>query len=276
MSTSWDAVPMLAKKYDPKKTKTKFPLLVQPKLDGVRVCWNGNRAYSRTGKPLNIGGQLLRNLETAARGIPLDGELYAHDATFEQISGGARRLVAKTHEVPLTFVVFDLPGTASCGDRLRHLKSLGFNPFDEIKDYNPGEILTLEHSWLFSVSEIESQLQTYISRGFEGMILRNPDAPYLGKRTPYLLKYKRFIEEEATVVGLIPGKGKHEGRLGALRVRGVSWVCNVGTGFSDEERERFWDSPECIMKKLITVSYQEKTANGTPRFPSFKGVRDYE
>ena len=74
------------------------------------------------------------------------------------------------------------------------------------------------------------------------------------------------------VTGYEKGKGKHKGRVGALNVKldnGIEF--SVGTGLSDAERE----NPPPV-GSIVTVSYQELTDDGVPRFPSYIGVRDYE
>ena len=100
-------------------------------------------------------------------------------------------------------------------------------------------------------------------------MLRKPGSFYETKRSNTLLKVKSFFDAEAVVIDHEPGKGKHKGRLGALVCRTAAGAeCNVGTGFSDKERQ----SPPAIGSK-ITYRYQELGKdNGVPRFPSFVGV----
>jgi DNA ligase-1 len=108
-------------------------------------------------------------------------------------------------------------------------------------------------------------------RGWEGIMLRNPDASYERKRTRNLLKVKPVVDEEFTVVDVQAGTGKHEGRMGALVCERDGETFKVGTGFTDADREQSdW------VGKTITVEYFELTPRGVPRHPRFKGVRDYE
>ena len=105
--------------------------------------------------------------------------------------------------------------------------------------------------------------------GGEGVMLRQPDSPYVAGRSPTLLKIKRFKDAEARVVGHEPGRGRHKGRLGALLVEIPSGVrFAVGTGLTDGHREM----PPAI-GAVITYRYQELTDAGVPRFPVFAGVR---
>ena len=81
---------------------------------------------------------------------------------------------------------------------------------------------------------------------------------------------KSFHDAEAQVIGHIPGKGRHKGRLGALEVKlPDGTVFSVGTGFSDAERD---DPPP--VGAIVTFRYQELTKAGVPRFPSYVAVRD--
>jgi DNA ligase 1 len=85
-----------------------------------------------------------------------------------------------------------------------------------------------------------------------------------------LLKMKAWYDTEAVVIGYQPGKGKHAGRVGALRIRtanGVEFL--LGTGLSDTER----DNPPPIGSR-VTFRYRSLTPRGLPRFASFYRTRD--
>ena len=105
--------------------------------------------------------------------------------------------------------------------------------------------------------------------GGEGLILRHPTAAHRGGRTTDVLKVKSKKDDEALVIGHEPGKGKHEGRLGALLCKLRSGVTfKVGTGFSDAERE---DPPP--VGSVVTIQYFELTEARVPRFPAYQRVR---
>jgi DNA ligase-1 len=106
--------------------------------------------------------------------------------------------------------------------------------------------------------------------GGEGLMLHRASAPWLPGRSGQVLKLKPLHDAEATVVGHQAGRGRHEGRLGALRVRSDAGVVfEIGTGFSDAERAR----PPATGTR-ISYTHRGYTPTGVPRFASFLRVRD--
>ena len=99
-------------------------------------------------------------------------------------------------------------------------------------------------------------------------MLRKPGSKYEGKRSSTLLKMKKMLDDEATVIKHVPGQGKHTGRLGALfcqLANGKSF--KIGTGFSDKDRE---NPPD--IGSVVSFAYQELSRDGIPRFPVFRGI----
>ena len=128
----------------------------------------------------------------------------------------------------------------------------------------------LEQFELGSRQALNNKLEEMVKAGGEGLMLHRADAQYTTGRSDVLLKMKLWHDAEATVIGHQPGKGKHLGRLGALRVRtedGVEFM--LGTGVSDADRQ----NPPPI-GTIITFRYRELTSRGLPRFASFYRVRD--
>src|SRR5690242_19458383 len=100
-------------------------------------------------------------------------------------------------------------------------------------------------------------------------MVRKPGSLYEVGRSSTLFKVKSFHDAEGRVVDHVPGTGKHKGRLGSLLLEMPNGTrFNVGTGFSDAERE---NPPE--IGAIVTYRYQELSNGGVPRFPTFVGVR---
>jgi DNA ligase 1 len=127
--------------------------------------------------------------------------------------------------------------------------------------------------------------QKAIDGGYEGIMLKDPLAPYECKRSVAWLKLKPFIEVSLTVVATEEGTGKNVGKMGALVCEGIddgkAIRVNVGSGFTDQQRDEFWSCR--VDGQVVEVRADAVTQNqdGTyslrfPRFKSFRGFKTGE
>ena len=230
--------------------------LVSEKYDGVRAIWDGRVLHFRSGLPVAAPAWFLGRLPAPA----LDGELWLDRGRFEALSGIVRKAVpvdAEWHS--LHYQVFDLPGVGG--------------PFVE----RAGRIATLAHQldWpqlaavqqspLVDRAALQRRFEDVVRGGGEGLVLHRSSARWRPGRSDDLLKLKPLHDAEAVVTAHLAGHGKHEGRLGALRVRnGTGAEFLVGTGFTDAQRQR----PPAPGTR-ITYTHRGFTAGGVPRFASF-------
>jgi len=123
-----------------------------------------------------------------------------------------------------------------------------------------------------------------VEQGFEGVMIKDVDAPYECKRSHHMLKAKPFIEVTLEVKDVEAGTGRNEGRLGAFVCEGTDdgkdIHVNVGSGFSDGHRDDFWTHRDSIIGQMVEVRADAVTQNqdGTYslRFPRFKSFRGFE
>lgn len=258
--------PILAHSFDPARVDPEG-YWVSEKFDGVRACWTGDRLLTRTGKAIHAPGAWLAALPP---GVALDGELTLGRGRFQDTVSIVRRKLKVSEEdwAGVRYLVFDAPAAAGpFEDRLVALRAaLGKGRGGE-----GAVVVDVAQERCEGGAHLDRLLEAMLAGGGEGLMLRAPGSAYKpGKRTRDLLKVKRFHDAEATVIEHVPGKGKHKGRLGALRVKcpatGVEF--KVGTGFSDAQRQ---DPPP--VGAAVTYKYQEKTRAGAPRFPVFLRVR---
>jgi DNA ligase 1 len=129
--------------------------------------------------------------------------------------------------------------------------------------------------------------QKAIDGGYEGIMIKDPDAGYECKRSVAWLKLKPFIEVSLTVTAVEEGTGRNVGKLGALVCEGVddekSIRVNVGSGFSDSNRDDYWTAREEVVGKVVEVRADAVTQNQDgsyslrfPRFIRFRGFKDGE
>ena len=234
---------------------------VSEKLDGVRAIWDGRQLRFRSGNRVPAPGWFIEALPEQ----PLDGELWLGRGTFDRLSATVRRDPPDDAEWrQVRYMIFELPGApGTFTERLERLKSLfagGVPPW-----------LTLVDQFrLADERALGGALAEVVRRGGEGLMLHRADAPYETGRSSTLLKVTPWLDAEARVVAHLPGKGRHAGRLGALRVEmpdGRRFV--LGTGFSDSQRR----NPPAIGSR-VTYRYRELGRSGIPRFARFLRVRE--
>ena len=258
--------PALAHTYNPKKDNGSFPKLVQYKLDGVRMLWDGvSELVSRTGKPILGLPGVANELSQFFFGEILDGEAYSQTLTFEEISGQVRSHSGDNEAIK--FVVFDKQLPVSNYTRQAYLNLCKCLTLQRIE--------FLDAQYVANPLEIEPLLYKALELGSEGLILRDPRAPYVGGRTRNLLKVKTTRLVDVRIHSCFQGQGRLSNTLGSIICildEGIG--VSVGGGFTDEQRDQLWEQRDTLPDRVITIKFQELTRYGVPRFPIFVGFRD--
>jgi len=275
--------------------------LLEPKLDGVRVITiidDENRTvnqYSRNGKLLvnfsHITDALQKNIDLFERSWVLDGEMVS--SSFQALMKQVHRKenVQATDSRLMLFDILPLSefkkGSSILGQRRRSNLLRSMKPiFDQIGsiDIIPQQEVDLNEY----VGEL--QFKQYnkdaIDAGYEGIMVKNPDAKYECKRSTNWLKIKPFIEVSLAVVGFEEGTGKNQGRLGALICEGDDddkrIKVHVGSGLTDEQRDEFWKEKDGMVGQIIEIRADAITKNQDsdevwslrfPRFLRFRGFK---
>ena len=124
-----------------------------------------------------------------------------------------------------------------------------------------------------------------VDGGYEGVMIKDIDAPYECKRTHAWLKAKPFIEITLKVVDVEEGTGRNAGRLGAVIVEGeddgYNYRLNCGSGFTDDQRDKFWAERTSLIGNLIEIRADARTKSQDSdtyslRFPRFKTFRGFD
>lgn len=234
--------------------------LVSEKLDGVRAIWDGERLRFRSGLPVAAPEWFIAALPK----VPLDGELWAGRGTFERLSGIVRKVVPVDEEWrQVRYMIFELPGApGDFATRARQIESV-------VQSAQLPWLQAIEQRPAVDRRQVAKMLADVLKAGGEGLMLHRADASYETGRSDTLLKVKPWLDAEGVVVAHLPGKGRHAGRLGAVRLRLPDGRhLSIGTGFTDVQRD---DPPP--LGSVVTYRYRELTASGLPRFASFLRIR---
>ena len=277
-------LPMLAHKWPEKKKHITFPCYVQPKFDGTRtLALCGKKPgypclFSRLRKAYPHLEHIAAVCQQLPRGLILDGELYRHDMDFQSIVGTVKKkTLAKANEAKHKLIQFhcydfiDIELTFE--ERWLNLQAI----FKEYKDVLGDVIVLCPTKKVKKEADLKIMHDRYVEEGYEGLIIRNAEGLYaVGERSTDLLKMKEFQDDEYEIVGFREGEGREAGLvIWELRTKdGKLFRCRP-QGTHEERRELFTNGKDYI-GQMLTVRFQELTADGIPRFPIGIGIRDYE
>jgi len=271
--------------------------LLEPKLDGVRVITVINPAnktatmYSRNGKLLenfaHITSAIEQNMALFERAMVLDGEMVS--SSFQALMKQVHRK-SDVQSEDARLMLFDvLPlsefqaGQSSLGQRRRSnlLRSMEAD-LDAIGSIDIIPQIEVDLDSYVGELEFKQYNKDAIAAGFEGIMIKDVDAKYECKRSASWLKMKPFIEVSLSITAVEEGTGRNEGKLGAFVCEGVDdgkeIKVNVGSGFSDDDRNNYYTSRETLPGQIVEVRADAITQNqdGTyslrfPRFLRFRG-----
>ena len=278
--------PMLANKFTERKKHLNWPIYGQKKLDGVRcfakrVSETEMTYMSRSGKFYHTLDHLTPLfLESIEVGDIVDGEVYIHGETFQEIIRRVKKL--RPESITLQFNSYDfLPVNDREMDQMTRLATLE-SIFGKTGEEKYPEILVTGTVILESEKQLQEYHDKYVMEGFEGIMLRNFHGKYLfsdgkGPRSNDLQKYKEFIDDEFEIVGAVEAdEGMHKGCVKFIcDARNGETFTSYPKGTLEERRQMFIDREKYIGKEL-TVRYQATSENGTPTFNVGIAVRDYE
>jgi len=230
------------------------------KYDGLRAFWDGERLRTRGGETIAAPDWFTAQWPAE----PMDGELWAGRGRFEEAMSTVRQLTPDDAAWRrIRFMVFDLP--AHPGVFTERIEAYG----RLVRRIDQAWVQAVPQERVGSHAELMARLDRMVRDGGEGLMLHRGDAPYRAVRNDDLLKVKTHEDAEARVVGHVPGKGRHAGRMGALVVQTPQGLrFKLGTGFTDAER----DQPPAV-GTWVTYRFRGLNESGVPRFASFVRVR---
>lgn len=273
--------PMLAVKADMEQVV--LPILVTPKLDGIRCLMVDGMAMSRSLKP--IPNKFVRDQLEGLHG--LDGELML-TGDFNDVQSG---IMTEDGEPDFKYHVFDrFDSDEGYCDRINSLKGV-----------DHPRVKVLIPALIDSMEDVEKLIGLCIKSGYEGLMGRSLHGPYkYGRSTVlegFLIKFKLFMDAEATLEGVLEkqrngnvlakdelGHAKRSshkanmipaGTAGAVTLKwnGKIFKAGFGPGIDDKYKQDLWNRRDDLKGKAVTFRYQELSAKGIPRFTKMIGFR---
>jgi DNA ligase-1 len=262
--------------------------VVQPKFDGMRILGSTTtgKLYSRKGKLVEGFDEVEEQLRRLPSGFFIDGEILsgAKGKKIESFNSLMTQAFRKSAGKKGLLFAFDIisEGTKQVVEIPLHRRVLlldevltsTYEPLTAVRAVSTSEVFKKEES-----HKVEDLYDYYLSQGFEGIMIKDWDAPYEFKRSYNWQKLKPEETFDLVVVGIEPGNKdtKYEDQVGRLVCDFNGIEVRVGSGLTDEERRIWYESPELIVGKTVEIMAQEITVNkqGTSslRFPRFKRIR---
>ena len=283
---------------------------LEPKLDGVRVLMvvihsdDGSltvTSYSRNGKVFenftHIEDQirdnflkLIRKTKIAQQlsiGVVFDGEVIGN--SFQELMRQARRKENVQAEDSV-FNIFDIVPlqdfrrghwNAQLSKRVEALESMR-SVIDTMPNVELLPHIMVDLDTAAGRDQLDRYAKDQVNAGFEGIMIKDTNAPYECKRSTFWMKWKPTITVDLEVIGVEEGTGRNKGRLGALVCAGMDdgkeIAVNVGSGFSDGDRDDYWNNRNLVIGRtaeiLCDVITQNQDGTYSLRFPRFVRFRD--
>lgn len=260
------------------------------KLNGVRATFYKGELYARSGVPYE-GLQHITNVLCSPRcpefdGLVFDGELTLLDKSDLNDNEAFRKATGIINsddedKTSICYTIFDVitekefdsgEGTMTYTSRRMALDAVSsMLPTD-------GHVRILPVLYMgYDQSKIDELLERMVKEDKEGLMV-NLDVPYKRKRHNGILKVKRFYTMDLPIIECEEGSGRLSGTLGAFVLRYKGNEVRVGSGFTDEQRDAFWNRRDELAGVLCEVKYKEissdkNTGAESLQFPVFITLR---
>jgi ATP-dependent DNA ligase len=271
-----------------KASRIKYPVILQPKLDGINARYYNGKFYTTDHKIWhdNVVLPYVRELQGQfPNDVLVHGEFWSPELTLQQIVSGISVVKSSRNELSkkIKFWMYDWQYYGN--NRVNEEYQIRYNTL-----WNLLLNKVPQFDWLDYVQakpglndiEVREYFASYVEAN--SITAMNMDGIIIRSSCPSRRVFKKKFtqDSEFLCIGVGEGKGKHRGRLGyAVCVvvdkdgkRGEEF--HVGTGFSDLDRDLYFGNSNLLIGKQLTIAYQSLTRKGIPFHLVFKGVRDYE
>ena len=265
-------LPMLAHKFSDRGHKVTWPAYVQPKLNGQRMLFDGEKGWSRGGKLIisECIAHIREEIGELPEGVILDGELILPGNPLLQKTMTAIKKFRPELSPTLMYWVYDIVDpTRVFSERFETLKSL--TPSGE------SHIILTPTALVENPSEVLFHHSQFVDVGYEGSMVRFDSEGYdIGHRNNQLQKVKDFVDAEFEVLDITEGGGRFKGAaIFVCRATETETFTCVMEGDMDYRRSLYEGRNSILKQKpFLTVRYQELSKDGVPIFPVGVALRE--
>jgi len=265
---------MLAKKYVRKLTKA--PVMVQPKFNGYRSLVTHGDSWTRLTNDHNkvLQLNLFRSLQMEMpEGIVFDGEIYAHGYKLQDIIS-----LGKNWQLESSMLRYHVYDCLLLEDKTAVFKDRWAVLSQWFKDNDHPNAVLSPCNLLLELDLVSEACSMWVNKGFEGLIIRDPDSIYkFGRYGRRLQKKKLWQDAEWRILNVTEGTGKSEGSpiFHCKSKNGTPFKVTMSNG-SYEYRNKHWMGRKSLVGKLLTVTYQDITKDFVPTPVRECIVRDYD
>lgn len=283
-------IPMNLKQWNDFKEKLKYPLYVQPKLDGLRALAMLDshgvvQLKTRTREDIP-GFDLLREELTnlykhGDKTLILDGELYSHGKNLQYLSGVVRAETGRDEEKnTLQFWAFDCFSI----ERPKEPFEKRIEQLEEFLSGGEHKMIVLDETIKVDTdAEADKYYKKITGDGYEGIIYKSMGKPYefsftKAKRSQWYLKRKQFFDEEYEIIGFTHGRGKDAKAVKFIfkTKKGVEFatVPNGTYEYREDLYKRCLKDFSQFKGQFATIKYEKLSDDGVPQAPHMIAFRD--
>ena len=262
----------LGSPYDKLKLKKDEKFFLSQKCNGIRCTYKDGKLISRQGKEFKGLNHIIEDIKKLVLDdYFIDGELMRNniDGCDDNLNFRMTTSIVNSDtedKSEIIFTIFDIfPVETIIGEKTNEKYSVRKQRMKDIEKIiqqtDTKNIRVVEMVYEGSdTSKIDEWLDYAVDKNWEGLML-NKNTPYDFKRTTNLIKIKRFYTCDLKIIDYVEGQGKYKGMLGSFVVNYKGNKLEIGSGFTDEERVKFWTLRELLIGKIIEIKYKDVSKN---------------
>ncbi len=266
--------PMLAKKFEDRKDKIEYPVIIQVKQNGARCVATKNGLFTRTGEQFLTCPHIEESLASIFKEYPdavLDGELLCPE--YRERLCDTMKLIRRSVHIEqshldesrklVKYVVYDcfnvMGVTSDDGYQDRQ------SAFESILKGN-SYCVPIESFTCKNEEEIYRYHGKFVETGEEGSIIRVLNKPYEFKRSAHLCKLKNFDDAEGEILDILAGSGNWGHCAKIITLKWKDKTFNATYKGNQEDGIEFLANKDKYIGRMVTFTFNALTGYGVPNY----------